>query len=73
MTEKRTGRPPKYTEAQVLKGIELVEQTGDSPTGDTVKKAMFSQLGVASGSNAQPLDKEVERVLEEREHQRGSG
>lgn len=73
MTEKRTGRPPKYTEAQVLKGIELVEQTGDSPTGDTVKKAMCSQLGVASGINAQPLDKEVERVLEEREHQRGSG
>lgn len=70
MTEKRTGRPPKYTEAQVLKGIELVEQTGGIPTGDTVKKAMCTQLGVAGGINAQSLDKEVERLLDEREHQR---
>ena len=70
MTEKRTGRPPKYTEAQVLEGIEIVERGGEVPTGDTVKKAMCSQLGVAAGINAQSLDKEVERLLEEREHQR---
>lgn len=71
MTEKRTGRPPKYTEAQVLKGIEIVERRGGVPTGDTVKNAMCSQLGVAGGINAQSLDKEVERLLDEREHQRG--
>ncbi|RKF13524.1 hypothetical protein D6850_14650 [Roseovarius spongiae] len=70
MTEKRTGRPPKYTEAQVLKGIELVEQAGGAPTGDTVKKTMCAQLGVPGGINAQSLDKEVERLLEERQHQR---
>ncbi|MFG6560283.1 hypothetical protein [Sulfitobacter sp. 1A15299] len=70
MTEKRTGRPPKYTEAQVLKGIELVEQTSGAPTGDTVKKAMCGQLGVAVGINAQSLDNEVKRLLEERERQR---
>lgn len=70
MTEKRTGRPPKYTEAQVLEGIDIVEHTGGVPTGDTVKKAMCSQLGVAGGINAQSLDKEVERLLEERDRQR---
>jgi hypothetical protein len=36
MTEKRTGRPPKYTEAEVLKGIAFVERAGGVPTGDTV-------------------------------------
>lgn len=70
MTEKKTGRPPKYTEAQVLKGIELVEQASGAPTGDTVKKAMCTQLGVAVGINAQSLDNEVKRLLEERERQR---
>lgn len=66
MTEKKTGRPPKYTEAQVLKGIELVERNGDMPTGDSVKKAMCAQLGVAGGINAQSLEKEILRLLQER-------
>ncbi|TCS61045.1 hypothetical protein EDD52_1122 [Primorskyibacter sedentarius] len=70
MTEKRNGRPPKYTEAQVLEGIEIVERSGDTPTGDTVKKAMCTQLDVTSGINAQSLDREVQRLLEEREQQR---
>jgi chromosome segregation ATPase len=70
MTEKKTGRPTKYTEAQVIKGIEIVERTGGSPTGDTVKKAMCDQLGVAGGINAQSLDKEVQRLLEEHKQQR---
>lgn len=44
MTEKKTGRPPKYTEAQVLEGINIVERNGDTPTGETVKKAMCELL-----------------------------
>ncbi|WP_281967804.1 hypothetical protein [Roseovarius nanhaiticus] len=70
MIEKKTGRPPKYTEAQVIEGIEIVERSGEAPTGDTVKKAMCSQLGVAGGINAQSLEKEVERLLDERDRQR---
>lgn len=70
MSEKKTGRPPKYTEAQVIEGIEIVERSGDVPTGDIVKKAMCSQLGVAGGINAQSLEKEVERLLDERDRQR---
>lgn len=69
MTEKKNGRPTKYTEAQVIKGIQIVERSGGSPTGDTVKKAMCDQLGVAGGINAQSLDKEVHRLLEEHERQ----
>ena len=72
MTEKKTGRPTKYTEAQVIRGIEIVEHTGERPTGDTVKKAMCDHLSVAGGINAQSLDKEVHRLLEEREQQRRS-
>ncbi len=70
MSETKIGRPPKYTEAQVLKGIDLVEQAGDPPTGDTVKKIMCAQLGVPGGINAQSLDKEVQRLLEERDRDR---
>ncbi len=70
MTEKKTGRPPKYTEAQVLKGIEIVESNGEAPTGDSVKKAMCAQLGVAGGINAQSLEKEILRLLDERGHER---
>jgi len=40
MTEKKTGRPATYTEEQVLQGIGIVEENGDIPTGDAVKKAM---------------------------------
>lgn len=68
MTEKKTGRPPKYTEAQVLDGIGIVEKNGDTPTGEAVKKAMCLHLDVPAGINAQSLDKEVQRLLEEREH-----
>lgn len=70
MTEKKTGRPPKYTEAQVIQGIEIAERNGDIPSGDSVKKAMCEELGVAGGINAQSLDKEVHRLLEERVQQR---
>ncbi|MCA0940710.1 hypothetical protein LCM28_12575 [Salipiger pacificus] len=70
MAEKKTGRPPKYNEAQVMNGIELVERDGDVPTGDTVKKVMCAQMGVAAGINAQSLDKEVERLLAERDRTR---
>ena len=72
MTEKKTGRPPKYTEAQVIEGIEIAERNGDIPSGDSVKKAMCEELGVAGGINAQSLDKEVHRLLEERVRQRRS-
>jgi septal ring factor EnvC (AmiA/AmiB activator) len=70
MTEKKTGRSPKYTEAQVIEGIEIAERNGDIPSGDSVKKAMCEELGVASGINAQSLDREVHRLLEERVRQR---
>ncbi len=70
MTEKKIGRPPKYTEAQVIEGIKIVECAGGTPSGDTVKRAMCHQLGVADGINAQSLDKEVQRLLEDRERQR---
>lgn len=70
MIEKRTGRPPKYTEEQVLKGIEIVERNGDAPTGDSVKKVMCAQLGVAGGINAQSLEKEILRLLDERGRER---
>jgi hypothetical protein len=70
MTEKKTGRPPKYTKAQVIEGIEIAERNGDIPSGDSVKKTMCEELGVAGGINAQSLDKEVHRLLEERVRQR---
>lgn len=70
MTQNKTGRPTKYTEAQVTKGIEIVERSGGIPNGDSVKKAMCSELGVAGGINAQSLDREVQRLIAEREHQR---
>lgn len=70
MTNNKTGRPPKYSEEQVIKGIEIVEYIGELPTGDTVKRAMCTELGVADGINAQSLDKEVQRLLEERKRQR---
>lgn len=70
MTEKRTDRPPKYTEAQVLAGIDIVERGGETPTGDTVKKAMCVHLDVPPGINAQSLDREVQRLLEERDRLR---
>lgn len=70
MAEKKTGRPPKYTEEQVIEGIEIVENTGHQPNGDSVKKAMCSKLGVPESINAQCLEKEVHRLVEERERQR---
>lgn len=70
MTNNKTGRPPKYSEEQVITGIEIVEHIGEAPTGDTVKRAMCTELGVADGINAQSLDKEVQRLLEERKRQR---
>ncbi|MEH6505982.1 MAG: hypothetical protein V7786_06845 [Sulfitobacter litoralis] len=70
MSQNKTGRPTKYTEAQVIKGIEIVDLSGEIPNGDNVKKAMCSQLGVAGGINAQSLEKEVQRLIAEREHQR---
>ncbi|GGH40205.1 hypothetical protein SAMN05444007_11435 [Cribrihabitans marinus] len=72
MTEKKTGRPPKYTEAQVLEGIGIVEEHGDTPTGEAVKKAMCVHLDVPPGINAQSLDKEVQRLLVERERQQSA-
>ena len=68
MSQNKTGRPTKYTE--VIKGIEIVDLSGEIPNGDNVKKAMCSQLGVAGGINAQSLEKEVQRLIAEREHQR---
>ena len=51
-------------------GIKIVEEAGEVPTGDSVKKAMCDRLKVAGGINEQSLDKEVRRVLEERDRQR---
>ncbi len=72
MIEKKTGRPPKYTEAQVLEGIKIVEENGDTPTGEAVKKAMCVHLDVPPGINALSLDKEVQRLLAERERQQSA-
>lgn len=54
----------------MIEGIEIAERNGDIPSGDSVKKAMCEELGVAGRINAQSLDKEVHRLLEERERQR---
>ncbi|WP_116081779.1 hypothetical protein [Tropicimonas sp. IMCC34011] len=70
MAEKKIGRPPQYTEDQVVEGIEIVEKNGERPTGDTVKKAMCARLGVRESINAQSLEKEVQRLLEDRDRQR---
>lgn len=70
MAEKKIGRPPRYTEDQVVEGIEIVEKNGERPTGDTVKKAMCARLGVRESINAQSLEKEVQRLLEDRDRQR---
>lgn len=72
MTEKKTGRPPKYTEAQVLEGIKIVEENGDTPTGEAVKKAMCVHLDVPPGINALSLEKEAQRLLAERERQQSA-
>lgn len=65
MTERKNGRPPKYTEEQVLHGIKLVQEQGLEPNGDTVKRAMVDKLGVTGGINAQSLDQAVRRLLTE--------
>ena len=70
MTEKKTGCPPKYTEAQVMEGITIVEAAGEIPVGKTVKDAMCMHMGVSRGINAQSLDREVERLLDERNRER---
>ncbi|MCB2095780.1 MAG: hypothetical protein H6901_00640 [Rhodobacteraceae bacterium] len=70
MAEKKNGRPPKYTEDQVIEGIEIVERNGEQLTGDRVKKAMCARLGVPEGINTQCLDKEVQRLVEDRGWQR---
>ena len=70
MTNKKTGRPPKYSEEQMIEGIKIVQREGGFPTGDTVKKAMCDELGVPGGINAVCLDREVERIVKELERQR---
>lgn len=71
MTEiKRNGRPPHYNDAQVIEGIDLVEKDGDHATGEKVKVALVEKLGLPRGINAQSLDKEVARLLEERDRAR---
>ncbi|MCO8146389.1 hypothetical protein NHN26_14265 [Rhodovulum tesquicola] len=67
MTDKpREGRPPKYTEAQVSRAIEIVEAAGDEPDGNTVKAVLCQEFGVSRGINAQSLAEEVKRQLAER-------
>ncbi|WP_340110338.1 hypothetical protein [Pikeienuella sp. HZG-20] len=68
MIEKsKGGRPRKYTEAQVLKGIASVEARGDIADGATVKQAMRDELGVSPGIDAGILDAEVRRICQERD------
>lgn len=68
--KKKTGRPTKYTEEQMIAGIGIVENAGEPPNGENVKKAMCAQLDVPAGINALCLDKEVQRLVEEREQRR---
>jgi hypothetical protein len=70
MSEVKMGRPAKYTEAQVLEGIQRVKEIGNIPSGETVKKIMVAELNVPGGINAQSLDGEVHRLLAEEERQR---
>jgi uncharacterized coiled-coil protein SlyX len=65
-----TGRPPFYSEAQVLRAIERVEQAGETPTGTTVKTALCTYENVSKGINPQSLHAEVVRLLEERDRVR---
>ncbi|MAM60458.1 hypothetical protein [Maritimibacter sp. UBA3975] len=69
MTDKKMGRPKKYTEAQVVEAIGIVEGAGKEPTGDNVKEAMCKELGVSQGVNLQSLSSEVERLLADRERE----
>ncbi len=66
MTETKTGRPSSYTNEQVLRGIELVEEAGEQPTGDTVKKMLCAHLDVSKGINAQSLNTVVIDLLQDR-------
>ena len=70
MTEKKTGRPTKYTESQVREAIKLVENAGEKPTGETVKKKLCDHFAVPPGVNAQSLDREVQRLLADIDRQR---
>jgi HAMP domain-containing protein len=70
MTKNKNGRPPSYSEEQIIEGIEIVKRKGALPTGESVKKAMCDELGVAPGINALCLDKEVQRLVEELQRQR---
>jgi len=70
MPKSETGRPPFYSEAQVLRAIERVEQAGKTPTGTTVKDDLCTYEGVSRGINAQSLHTEVVRLLEERDRAR---
>lgn len=65
MTERKKDRPPKYTEELVLHGIKLAQEQALEPNGDTVKRAMADEPGLASGTNAQSLDRDVRRFLAE--------
>lgn len=69
MIKKKTDRPTRYTEAQMIEGIALAESTGKTPSGDTVKKAMCDNLGLPDGINAQSLDREVHLLPKERTRQ----
>ena len=56
----------------MLEGIEIVEKKGGTPAGENVKQAMCIYLDVPRGINAQSLEKEVQRLLEERQRQRSA-
>lgn len=68
--KKKQGRPPKYSDQQVLMAIDMVEAEGSVPNGDSVKAKLCGNLGISHGINAQSLEDEVRRQLELRQEKR---
>lgn len=69
-TTKREGRPPSYTQHQITQAIIILEAKGLTPTAPLIKAVLVEDLGVSPGLNVQSLERELVRVLAEREEER---
>lgn len=70
MTSKRVGgRPPAYSETQLIDAIDALEAGGAVPTAGLVKEFFINQFGLSTGINEQSLGAAVDEMLARRERQ----
>lgn len=70
MAKARIGRPPHYTDSQVLAAVASIETIGGMPTGEAVKKVLIEEHDVSDGINAQSLADRVSALVEARDRDR---